>query len=68
LRSLAVSRSGRGCVRAGRRIAALGVVSLSAFAAMLTRVDAAFAGRAYATYTRHLLFAFHTSVVYQMKA
>jgi small multidrug resistance family-3 protein len=31
-------------------IALLGVLSLVAFAAMLTRVDAAFAGRAYAAY------------------
>jgi small multidrug resistance family-3 protein len=31
-------------------VALLGVLSLVAFAAMLTRVDAAFAGRAYAAY------------------
>ena len=31
-------------------VALLGVVSLMGFAAMLTRVDAAFAGRAYAAY------------------
>jgi len=31
-------------------VAVLGVVSLVAFAVMLTRVDAAFAGRAYAAY------------------
>lgn len=39
-------------LRQGRSpaIAMLGVLSLVAFAAMLTRVDAAFAGRAYAAY------------------
>jgi small multidrug resistance family-3 protein len=39
-------------LRQGRSpaIALLGVLSLVAFAAMLTRVDAAFAGRAYAAY------------------
>jgi drug/metabolite transporter superfamily protein YnfA len=39
-------------LRQGRSpaIALLGILSLVAFAAMLTRVDAAFAGRAYAAY------------------
>jgi small multidrug resistance family-3 protein len=39
-------------LRQGRSsaVALLGVLSLVAFAAMLTRVDAAFAGRAYAVY------------------
>jgi len=34
--------------------AALGVLSLVAFAVVLTRADAAFAGRAYAAYGGHL--------------